>query len=78
MLGFLTVLSSLVNTTTLSCKNEDKCSSCILYIVLFSIFFTVGIVAYFVHFKCMNRNKESVSKYDYIYLAKNYYDKWEK
>ena len=50
MLGFLTVLSSLVNTTTLSCKNEDKCSSCILYVVLFSIFFTIGIVAYFVHF----------------------------
>ena len=31
-------------------KNEDKCSSCILYIVLFSIFFTinVGIATYFV------------------------------
>ena len=25
-------------------KNEDKCSSCILYIVLFSIFFTITIV----------------------------------
>ena len=30
-------------------KNEDKCSSCILYVVLFSIFFTinVGIATYF-------------------------------
>ena len=51
----LMVLSSLVSTTTLRCisiiieevkvvgKNEDKCSSCILYIVLFSIFFTISI-----------------------------------
>ena len=32
-------------------KNENKCSSCILYIVLFSIFFiiNVGIGAYFVY-----------------------------
>ena len=43
-------------------KNEDKCNSCILYIVLFSIFFTinVGIGAYFVYYKYMNRNKENV------------------
>ena len=55
-------------------KNEDKCSSCILYIVLFSIFFiiNVGIGAYFVYYKYMNRNKENVSKYDYVYQAKNY------
>ena len=34
-------------------KSEDKCSSCILYIVLFSILFTinVGIGAYFVYFR---------------------------
>ena len=33
-------------------KNENKCSSCILYIVLFSIFFTinVGIATYFVYY----------------------------
>ena len=38
-------------------KNEDKCNSCILYIVLFSIFFTinVGISAYFVYYKYVNR-----------------------
>ena len=29
----LTVLSSLVSTISLSRKNEDKCSFCILYIV---------------------------------------------
>ena len=40
-------------------KNKDKCSSCILYIVLFSIFFTINVViaTYFVHYKYMNRNK---------------------
>ena len=55
-------------------KNKNKCSSCILYIVLFSVFFTinVGIATYFVYYKYMNCNKENVSKYDYIYQAKNY------
>ena len=55
-------------------KNEDKCSSCILYIVLFSILFTinVGIATYFVYYKYMNHNKENTSKYDYVYQANNY------
>ena len=55
-------------------ENKDKCSSCILYIVLFSIFFTknIGIIAYFVYYECMNRNKENVSTYDYVYRTKNY------
>ena len=55
-------------------KNKDKCSSCILYIVLFSIFFTinVGIATYFAYYKYMNHNKENVSKYDYVYQSKNY------
>ena len=61
--NLLTILSSLVSTTTLSCisiiieevkivaKNKDKCSSRILYIVLFLIFFaiSIGIGAYFVY-----------------------------
>ena len=82
----LMVLSSLVNTTTLGFisiiieevkivgKNEDKCSSCILYIVLFSIFFTISIEigVYLVYCQYMNNNKEIVSKYDYIYQGKNY------
>ena len=53
-------------------KNEN--SSCILYIVLFSVFFTinVGIATYFIYYKYMNRNKENVSVYDYVYYAKNY------
>ena len=55
-------------------KNENKCSSCILYIVLFSIFFTinVGIATYFVYYKYMSHNKENISKYDYTCQAKYY------
>ena len=52
-------------------KNENsyKCNSCIFYIVLFSIFFTinVGIGAYFVYYKYVDCNKKCFSKYDYIY-----------
>ena len=51
-------------------KNSYKCNSCILYIVLFSIFFTInfGIGAYFAYFKYTNHNKENFSKYyDYVY-----------
>ena len=55
-------------------KNENKCSSCILYIVLFSIFFTINvvIVTYFLYYRYMNHNKENVSVYDYVYQTKNY------
>ena len=41
-------------------KNEDRCSPCILYIVLFSVIFTIniGIGAYFVYYKYMNLSKK--------------------
>ena len=57
-----------------SVDNIHKCSSCTLYIVLFSIIFTIniGIATYFVYYKYMNRNKENVSRYDYVYQATNY------
>ena len=50
-------------------ENSYKCNSCILYIALFSIFFTinVGSGAYFVYYKCVNRNNKNVSKY-YAYV----------
>ena len=56
-------------------KNKNKCSSCTLYIVLFSIIFTINIeiVTYFVYYKYMNRDGEDVSRYDYVYQATNYY-----
>ena len=51
-------------------ESKIKCNSCILYIALFSIFFTinVGIGAYFVYYKYVNRNNKDVSRYyDYVY-----------
>ena len=65
-----------VEETSLAQINSTKCkhNSCILYIVLFSIFFTINIgsASYFVYYKYINLNKENVSKYDYIYQGKNY------
>ena len=62
--------TSLVKINLIKCKYN----SCILYIVLFSIFFTIniGITTYFVYYKYTNRNKENVSLYDYVYQMKNY------
>ena len=50
-------------------EHKNKCSFCILYIVLFSIIFTIniGITTYFVYDKYMNRNNENVSRYDHAY-----------
>ena len=55
-------------------NNENECNSCILYIVLFSIFFTINVKigAYFVYYKYLNRNKRNVSRYDYVYQTENY------
>ena len=65
-----------IEETSLIKINSTKCksNSCILYIVLFSIFFTIniGIATYFVYYKYINHNKENVSVYDYVYHAKNY------
>ena len=62
--------TSLVKINSTKCKRD----SCILHIALFSIFFTIniGIGAYFAYYKYMNRNKQNVSAYDYVYHAKNY------
>ena len=55
-------------------SEKYKSNSCILYIVLFSIFFTIniGIATYFIYHKYINHNKKNVSKYDYVYQRKNY------
>ena len=65
------------NIEETSLINSTKCesNSCILYIVLFSIFFTIniGIATYFIYYKYINHNKENASKYDdYIYQIKKY------
>ena len=50
-----------IEETSLGKINSTKCkhNSCILYIVLFSILFTIniGIVTYFVYYKYINQNK---------------------
>ena len=45
--------------------------------MLFSIFFTinVGIGAYFIYYKYVNRNEETGSRYNYVYQAESYYYK---
>ena len=55
-------------------KSEDKCSSCILYIVLFPKLFTIniGIATYFAYYKSINYNEENVSVYSHDYQRKNY------
>ena len=63
------------NIEETSLINSAKCksNSCILYIVLFSIFFTIniGIATYFIYYKYISHNKKYVSKYDYVYQRKN-------
>ena len=63
-------------------ESKNKCKSCILYIVLFSIFFiiNVGIGAYFVYYKYMNRNEKNASKYyNYVCISnKKLLIKWGK
>ena len=67
-------IAELTLTECNSVENLHQCSSCILYIVLFSITFTIniGISTYFVYYKYMNRKKENVSRCDYVYQATNY------
>ena len=57
-------IAELTLTECNSVENLHKCSSCILYIVLFSITFTIniGISTYFVYYKYRNRKKENVSR----------------
>ena len=65
-----------IGETSLIKINSAKCksNSYILYIVLFSILFTIniGIATYFIYYKYINNNEENVSKYDYFYQRKNY------
>ena len=60
--------TSLINLT--KCKSNSS----ILYVVLFSIFFTIniGVATYFIYYKYINHNKKNVSKYDYVYQRKKY------
>ena len=65
-----------IEETNLIKINSTKCksNSCVLYIVLFSIFFTINIeiATYFVYYKYINHKEEYVSVYDYVYQRKSY------
>ena len=67
--------TEIVKKVKIVSENRNKCSSCVLYIVLFSILFAISTVigVYFVYYKYMNHNKENISKDDYIYQTKNYW-----
>ena len=55
-------------------NNKNKCNLGIVYIVLFSNFFTinVGIGACFAYYKCMNQNKKDDYRHDYFYQTTIY------
>ena len=54
----------LVKITSAEDENKHKCCPCKVYILLFSITFTinVGIGTYFVYYKYVNRNGETGAK----------------
>ena len=64
-----------IEETSLIKINSTKCksNSCLLYIVLFSIFFTINIeiATYFFYYKYINHNEENGSVFDYVYQRKN-------
>ena len=52
--------------------NECVCSYTVCIVLgVIALTICIGIGAYFTY-KYINRNKENVSKYDYVYHAKNY------
>ena len=55
-------------------NHKNKCCSCTLYIVFFSIMFTinVGIGTYFVYHKHMNHNTETDAEKKKFFLNNNY------
>ena len=64
-----------IEEASLTKINSTKCkhNSCILYIMLFSIFFTIniGVATYFPYYKYISYNEENVSVDDYVYQKKN-------
>ena len=64
--------AKLAGATLFELGNECVCSYtvCIVLAVI-ALTVSIGISAFFIS-KYINRNKENVSKYDYVYQAKNY------
>ena len=55
-------------------ENKHKCSSCTLYIVLFSVIFATnaGISTYFLYYKYMNCDKKTCAKEKFYFYGNNY------
>ena len=64
----------LTKTTLAKNENKHKCSSCTLYILLFSIIFAVnvGTGTYFVYYKYINCDKETGAKEKIYFVGNNY------
>ena len=62
-----------IDEIKITSKNEhaNKCSFCTVYIVLLSIFFIISI-GIRIYYKYMSRNKQNVSKNDYVYQTTIY------
>ena len=53
-------------------KNECVCYYTVFVVLnVIVLAISIGIGAYFVYYKYMNRDKENISVYDYVYHAKN-------
>ena len=50
-------------------ESKNKYNSCILYTVLFPMFFTINVEigVYFVYYKYINRDKETASRHYHVY-----------
>ena len=56
-------------------EQKNECASyytVFIVLAVIALAISIGIGAYFVYYKYMNRNKENVSAYDYVCHAKNY------
>ena len=64
----------LAKITSAKDKNKHKCSSCALYIMLFSIIFiiNIGFGTYFIYYKYMNCDKKTNAK-EGFYFSNNSY-----
>ena len=63
----------LANITLAEDENKDKCSSCTLYIVLFSMLFTinVGIVTYFIYSHWYLKKDAICVEFDILFLQRH-------
>ena len=71
--------AKLAGVTLFEHENESVCYYAVFIVLaVIALAVSIGIGAYFVYYKYMNRNKENVSIYDYVDQTKNTdHIKWE-